>query len=135
MGVKPFLIVSSLELIIAQRLLRLLCPNCRIPGKPSSTALTQLTEKDRKKLAVVYEPKGCDQCHNIGYKGRKVVTEVMPFKSHLIRQLAYDCSNPDLIQAQAKAEGMVTISEGALKMVEEGATSLTEALTLYAAAD
>jgi type II secretory ATPase GspE/PulE/Tfp pilus assembly ATPase PilB-like protein len=56
----------------------------------------------------------------------------MPFKSHLIRQLAYQCSNPDLIQAQAQAEGMVTISDGALKLVAEGLTSLSEALTLYA---
>jgi type II secretory ATPase GspE/PulE/Tfp pilus assembly ATPase PilB-like protein len=77
-------------------------------------------------------PKGCDQCSGIGYKGRRVVAELMPFKSHLLRQLAYQCANPDLIQQQAQAEGMVTIGDAALNLVVDGSTSLAEALTLHA---
>jgi len=132
MGVKPFLIVSAIKLVIAQRLLRLLCPHCKVAAEPDPESLSQLAEAERTRLRQVYAPKGCARCEGLGYKGRRVVTEVMPFKSHAIRQLAYECANPDLILTQAKAEGMITISEGALKLAEEGLTSLSEAVSLHA---
>ncbi len=133
MGVKPFLIVAALKVAIAQRLIRLLCPHCKVQAPLDEELASQLAKEERKKLAKVFVkgPKGCDHCDGVGYKGRKAVLEVMTVKSHETRQLIMEAANPDKILERAKADGMVPLRDGAIDLVAQGLTSLEEAFTIY----
>src|SRR5262249_8969044 len=101
MGIKPYLIVAALKIVIAQRLIRLLCADCKVKAELNKDELLQLPEEAREKVRDSYGPKGCRQCGGIGYKGRKAIIEVLPVKSHEMRQLIFDCANPDKVAKQA----------------------------------
>lgn len=126
MGVEPYLIADSTVGIIAQRLVRRLCPKC----KREHT----LTEEDKKRLhlrgnaaPVIYEPhgKGCAFCNGTGYRGRIGVYEIMPVSPE-IRKVIASGGGADEIQKQALAEGMTTLRMGAAKLVLGGVTSIAE---------
>ncbi|MBI4374997.1 MAG: Flp pilus assembly complex ATPase component TadA [Elusimicrobia bacterium] len=131
MGIKPFLVIGALRLVVAQRLLRLLCPHCKVKTDPRSEEISHLSEDDWTSLKEVYGPKGCEQCKGIGYKGRIPVMEVMPVKSHEMRQMILECVNPDNIARRAVSEGMTTLAQSAINLVKSGQTSLSEALSVY----
>lgn len=131
MGVKPYLIVAALRLVVAQRLVRLLCPHCKVRGEMSPDQAVQLKPEERNGFRDLYIPQGCAQCKGIGYFGRKAVIEVMPIASHEMRELVMAGVNPETVRQRAIAEGMRTLRESALELAAQGLTSLAEALTIY----
>jgi type IV pilus assembly protein PilB len=126
MGVKPYAIASSVSLIIAQRLARRLCENCKEAIEVPKEALLKegFTPADLKEGKTVYHPKGCGQC-NGGYKGRVGIYQVMPVTETLGR-LIMEGGNSMQIAEQAKREGVADLRTSALKKVKDGVTSLEE---------
>ncbi|MBI3551671.1 MAG: Flp pilus assembly complex ATPase component TadA [Elusimicrobia bacterium] len=129
MGIKPYLIVASLRVIIAQRLVRLLCPDCKEEGALSVEEAALLSHQEKAELARVYVSSGCKNCSKTGYAGRKSIFEVMPIESAAIKKAVLDGSEEQILQ-QAKQEGMVPIRVGALELVKSGATSPNEAFKI-----
>lgn len=128
-GLPSYLVTASLRLIIAQRLVRKLCPNCKEPYEPEKNNLPANVELN---TPVVYKAKGCDKCNSIGYKGRSVVTEVILMDQQL-RELIYGGASQTQIMEAAKKKGTFSLLESGLKRVEEGVTSLAEVLSVAAA--
>ncbi len=126
MGVPAFNIASSVCLIIAQRLARRLCKQCKkVEDVPKETLLEEgFKEEDVKKGMKIYGPVGCDQCAN-GYKGRVGVYQVLPI-SDAIARLIMEGGNAMEIADQARKEGIPDLRESGLKKVMDGATSLEE---------
>ncbi|MBD3182130.1 secretion system protein E [Candidatus Poribacteria bacterium] len=124
LDVQPFLISASVTCVIAQRLVRKLCPNCKKPYKPSREVLDRL--KLPKKDYTFYEKNGCSICDDKGYKGRTGVYEVM-FMDDEIRELTSSLKDVKTIQQVAIRNGMRTLRQAALDKVIDGITSLEEA--------
>jgi type IV pilus assembly protein PilB len=126
MGVKPYAIASSVSLIIAQRLARRLCSNCKEPVDVPAEALLKegFTRPDVEKGITVFHAKGCSQCTN-GYKGRVGIYQVMPC-SETIGRIIMEGGNSLQIAAQAKVEGVADLRQSGLKKVKDGLTSLEE---------
>jgi type IV pilus assembly protein PilB len=126
MGVEPFLISAALEGVLAQRLIRKICPQCRTPYEPSEALLAQLGlsphEIGDKNF---YYGKGCDFCNNTGYKGRKGIYELLDVTDpirEMINQRA-----PSLVLRQKAIElGMVTLREDGLRSIFDGETTIEE---------
>ena len=129
MGVAPFNIASSVNLIMAQRLVRRLC-SCKAPmERPPTPALKKagFTDEDLAKEWTMYRPVGCDRCRGKGYKGRAGVYEVMPVSDEMQRIIMNNGNEVD-ISSQAYKEGMVDLRRAGLLKVMQGATSLEEIL-------
>ncbi len=126
MGVKPYAIASSVSLIIAQRLARRLCSNCKEPVDVPTDALLKegFTRADVQAGITVFHAKGCNQCTN-GYKGRVGIYQVMPC-TETIGRIIMEGGNSLQIAAQAKAEGVADLRQSGLKKVKDGLTSLEE---------
>jgi type IV pilus assembly protein PilB len=127
MGVAPFNIASAVLLIVAQRLARRLCPNCKKPANIPKEALLKAgyKETDLKDLRIYSpNPDGCDSCSH-GYKGRVGVYQVMPI-SEGISAIIMRGGNALDIEMQAKKDGIPDLRESALKKVRDGLTSLEE---------
>ncbi|MDZ7802417.1 type IV-A pilus assembly ATPase PilB [Thiohalophilus sp.] len=126
MGVPPYNIASAVNLIIAQRLARRLCNNCKEPQDiPRETLLEEgFTEEEIKTGFKIYGAKGCDQCTN-GYKGRLGIYQVMPISDALSR-LIMEGANAMQLADQAEKEGIPDIRKSGLKKVKDGLTSLDE---------
>ena len=125
MGIPPYNIASSVNLIIAQRLARRLCNNCKQPADIPKEALIEegFTEEDLKDLKL-YGPVGCDQCAD-GYKGRVGIYQVLPV-SEAIGRIIMENGNALNIADQAKKEGIADLRESGIKKVKDGVTSLDE---------
>jgi type IV pilus assembly protein PilB len=125
MGVPPFNIASSVHLIIAQRLGRRLCNNCKRPMDiPKPALLKAGFREDEIGTFTVYEPAGCDAC-NGGYKGRVGIYQVMPV-SEAIGEIIMRGGNQLDIEKQALKEGVADLRQSGLKKVKDGVTSLAE---------
>ncbi len=126
MGVKPYAIASSVSLIIAQRLARRLCGNCKEPVEVPAEALLKegFTRPDVEAGITIFHGKGCSQCTN-GYKGRVGIYQVMPC-SETIGRIIMEGGNSLQIAAQAKSEGVADLRQSGLKKVKDGLTSLEE---------
>ncbi len=126
MGVKPYAIASSVSLIIAQRLARRLCSNCKEPIDIPAEALLKegFTRADVESGLTIFHAKGCSQCTN-GYKGRVGIYQVMPC-SETIGRIMMEGGNSMQIAAQAKSEGVADLRQSGLKKVKDGLTSLEE---------
>jgi type IV pilus assembly protein PilB len=128
MGVEPFLISSSILGVLAQRLARTICTNCREAYAPPVEALHRLGLKpDQGEEILFYRGKGCDRCKGSGYKGRYGIFELMPM-SEAIRELVLKGASADQIRQQAVAEGMKTLADDGILKVLEGATTIDELL-------
>lgn len=128
MGVAPFNIASSVSLIMAQRLLRRLCPNCKkAVERPPVPALKKagFTDEDLEKDWQMYRPVGCESCRGKGFKGRIGVYEVMPITEEMQRVIMNNGTEVD-IQNMAYQEGMVDLRRAGLLKVMQGLTSLEE---------
>ncbi|MBO7554765.1 MAG: type IV-A pilus assembly ATPase PilB [Neisseriaceae bacterium] len=130
MGVAPFNIASSVNLIMAQRLLRRLCPSCKKPIKrPPDEALLEagFTEEDLAGKWQMYGPnlEGCDNCRGKGYKGRAGIYELMPVSDAIQRKIMENGTAVDLADI-AYREGMVDLRRAGLLKVMSGITSLEE---------
>ena len=126
MGVKPYAIASSVSLIIAQRLARRLCDNCKEPIDVPAEALLKegFSESDVEQGITIFHAKGCSQCTN-GYKGRIGVYQVMPVTETIGRIIMED-GNAIQIAEQAKRDGISDLRTSGLKKVKDGITSLEE---------
>jgi type IV pilus assembly protein PilB len=126
MGVPPFNIASAVNLIIAQRLARRLCENCKtVDDIPKEAMLEEgFTETQINEGLTLYKPAGCDQCDK-GYKGRVGVYQVMPISEEMGRIIMREGNAQDLAD-QAKKEGIPDLRESGLKKVMSGVTSLEE---------
>ena len=133
MGIEPFLVASSTNLIMAQRLVRRICNSCKTDVKLHAEALRELgiAEEEAKKIQFK-EGKGCVDCNNTGYKGRLGVYEVMPV-SPRIRDLILDRAATSEIKKQAVTEGMYTLRMDGLSKLKNGTTTAEEVLKETAA--
>ncbi|MHB1645586.1 MAG: type IV-A pilus assembly ATPase PilB [Candidatus Acididesulfobacter diazotrophicus] len=128
-GVESFLVASSLNLIIAQRLIRKLCNECKEPYKPDNILLKGFGFEDSNvSRNLFYKPKGCSACMNTGYKGRIAIYEVLTVTDD-IKDLIYKNANEFEIENLAvKNHKMITLSESAKEKFISGITSLEEIL-------
>ena len=121
-GVKPFLISSSVRGIMAQRLVRTICEQCKAPHAP--TAAEQNLVGTR---STVWKGAGCPTCGNTGYLGRKGIFELMNVNNDL-QHLIYDGATSTELRASARALGMCTLREDGLRKVADGITTINEVL-------
>ena len=126
MGVEPFLIASSLEAVLAQRLVRRICKSCRTAYEPPSALLHQLNidPVDIGNREFFYG-KGCDVCSNTGYKGRMGVYEWLRM-SEAVRDLVVQRASTMVIKQKALEQGMRTLRDDGLRAIFDGATSIEE---------
>jgi type IV pilus assembly protein PilB len=128
MGVEPFLISSTLEAVLGQRLLRSICPSCRTTYQPGETLLAQLGLSRR---AVgerdFYYGKGCDACNQTGYKGRKGIYELMKISDPL-RELINERAPTVTLKEKAIELGMITLRQDGLRSIFAGDTTIDEVL-------
>ncbi len=126
MGIEPFLVSSSTNLILAQRLVRQLCPHCKEEVKIHPEAMRELSIGNEDPFNI-FEARGCQKCSNTGYKGRIGLYEVMPISEEIREMILNRCSSNE-IKIQAINEGMLTLrADGVLKL-KNGSTSLEEVL-------
>ena len=124
MGCEPYLLADSIVGIIAQRLVRRLCPACKKPKAPTPDEREILGIPDGRE-AVVYEPCGCPQCDNTGYRGRIGVYEIMQISPKLKHCISHNRPAEE-IKEVAFSEGMRTLRMSATRYVYEGITSVAE---------
>ncbi len=129
MGVEPFLVTASLNLILAQRLCRKLCPACKAPGeKIEEQALLEAgVPPDKIGTFTIFQPAGCRECNDRGYRGRIAVYEVMPFWDGL-KELVINGASAAELKQEAIRLGMQTLRTAALNKMMEGVSTLEEAL-------
>lgn len=149
MGAEPFLVASTTNVIIAQRLVRKLCPDCRKEYKISEKELKifkesykmeeilntikkskilgdRLREKDQWENLKIYKPQGCEQCHE-GYRGRSGIFEVLEVDEDIKKMISQKATSTE-IEEKARTQGMLTMVEDGLSKVIQGITSLEEIL-------
>jgi type IV pilus assembly protein PilB len=128
MGVEPFLISSTLEAVLGQRLLRTICLNCRASCEPTRNVLDEV-EISRRELGSrkFYYGKGCDACNHTGYRGRKGIYELMKITDPL-RELINEHAPTVVLKQKAIELGMVTLRQDGLRSVFNGDTTFEEVL-------
>jgi type IV pilus assembly protein PilB len=128
MGVATFLITATLEAILAQRLVRRICTQCREENSPAEDMLYELGI-DPKKLngRKFYKGAGCDVCNNTGYKGRVGLFELMMVTDEMREMMMENCSEDDL-RRLAQRNGMVALRDAGLNFIFEGLTTVEEVL-------
>ena len=128
MGVEPFLISSAVILILAQRLVRKICMDCREPVKVHPQLLIDLgIPPDEVKSFQVYKGKGCPICNYSGYKGRIGLYEVMPMKEE-VKELVLSRASTSEVKKEAIRLGMKTLRQSGIMKIKEGVTSIEEIL-------
>ena len=128
MGIEPFLISSAVILILAQRLIRKICMDCREQIKPPSQLLIDLgIPPDEVKSFTVYKGKGCAICNGTGYKGRLGLYEVMTMKEE-IKELVLARASASEIKKEAIRTGMKTLRQSGLAKIKDGMTTIEEVL-------
>jgi general secretion pathway protein E len=128
MGIQGYLISSSLLGVVAQRLVRKLCRNCKKAYTPPPSELIQLgLEPEQHKNARFYSPKGCPNCLNTGFKGRNGIFEVLVIDEDL-RSLITRSGEMSAIRQMAKKKGMITLQQDGIDKIVRGITSVDEVL-------
>jgi type IV pilus assembly protein PilB len=128
MGIEPFLTASAVTLVVAQRLARRLCPDCREKYVPEAQALERVGFPfEPGRLPTIYRARGCRKCNGIGYRGRMGIHEVMTL-SETIERLTVENASADVIKRQAIEEGMLTLRQDGFEKVLLGQTSIEEIL-------
>lgn len=125
LGVERYLIASSLVAVLAQRLVRILCDECKIPR--------EIDEFEEKLLGIergtiVYDSCGCEACAGSGFRGRKAVGELMPIDSHIKEMINEAKSEQEIKNYAIKQLGMKTLKDSALKLLKEGKTTVAEVI-------
>jgi type IV pilus assembly protein PilB len=126
MGVPPFMITATVEAVLAQRLVRRICSDCRTEFEPSDELLMELqlpVEQARKYK--FYYGKGCPRCNNSGYKGRCGIYELLTITDD-IRDLIASNASTDELRNLARTQGMTTLREAGLKQIFDGVTTIDE---------
>jgi type II secretion system protein E len=128
MGVEPYLVASSIEAVLAQRLVRLLCPHCKVVD---DTPMAQ-TYRNRVGIppsATLYRAVGCRECRQTGYHGRRAIFEWMDTNAE-IRQMILVSASTDKIREAACRAGMTTLADDGRRLVQEGVTTIEEVLSV-----
>ena len=132
MGVGPYLVAAGLTCVVAQRLVRTLCPHCAVEDNRSRPLLQKLgCSEEVLEHATLKTPVGCDECRGTGYIGRRGVFEVLPVTDAVARLVLDHAPVPEIRKA-AVAEGMETLRTAALNCALAGETSLEEVLRAIA---
>jgi type IV pilus assembly protein PilB len=131
LGIPPLLLSSSLNLIIAQRVVRRLCSRCKVEVTPAPEMLDELA-LDRNGSVKFYQGEGCVSCNGTGYSGRVGVFEFLPLSKE-IRKLILRGASTHEIQAQGEAEGMKTLRQSGIEMVLRGETTIEQVLATTSA--
>jgi type II secretory ATPase GspE/PulE/Tfp pilus assembly ATPase PilB-like protein len=126
--VEPYLVASSLEAVLAQRLVRLLCPHCKVVDD-SPAARTYKARLKIPATTLVYQAVGCRECRNTGYHGRRAIFEWMDTNSE-IRGLILRNASTDLVRDAACRAGMRTLADDGCRLVKEGVTTIEEILSV-----
>ncbi|MDD3088155.1 MAG: ATPase, T2SS/T4P/T4SS family, partial [Candidatus Omnitrophica bacterium] len=129
-GIEPYMLAPSLLAVVAQRLVRRLCLDCKEAYEPTKEQLKTINLK----AELIYRAKGCAKCNNTGYRGRACIAEVMVANEE-IRSLINQRASFQKIREAAKANGMQTLYEAGLKKVEDGITSLEDAISVTLGAE
>ncbi|MDX9754403.1 MAG: GspE/PulE family protein [bacterium] len=126
MGIEPYLVASSLEAVLAQRLVRVLCPECKvIDDSPKADALKRRLEIPSD--CRIYKAMGCRACRQTGFHGRRGVFEMMDMNNEIREMILKDCSSGEIRDA-ARKHGMRVLSEDGWRLVTEGVTTIDEVL-------
>ena len=130
MEVPNYLVASCVKLVMAQRMVRKICPNCKTEVKvpPETLQMLGLSENEIKGVKV-YEGKGCAECNNTGFSGRTGIFEVMPISPEIERMIIAQGSSAEIKQ-KAMAEGMLTLRSAALEKLKKGITTVGEVLAV-----
>ena len=129
-GVQPFLVASSVRAIMAQRLVRRLCSNCKVPAELTETELRALRiEPGQLQETQVMNPVGCDQCRQIGYKGRMGIFEIFVIDDE-VRHMINKRSSTLMLRQRARELGMRTLREDGVRKVLAGLTSAEEVISI-----
>jgi general secretion pathway protein E/type IV pilus assembly protein PilB len=131
MGVEPYLVASSLEAVLAQRLVRVLCKHCKQPDD-SPTARTLKAQLDIPVNTTIYKSVGCRECRGTGFFGRHAIFEWMDSDND-IRQLILKSASTDQIRDAARRQGMKTLAEDGWRLVRIGITTVDEVLSVTTA--
>jgi len=126
LGIPSYLIASTLIAIVSQRLVRVICPKCRVKDEPSERDLARVGLAQTKKGEIsFFRGEGCKACGETGYRGRTGIFEILPFHQQM-RDLVVSKGSETDIRQLAVAKGMVTLGQAALAKVKAGVTTLSE---------
>ncbi len=128
MAIKPYLVASAIEAVLAQRLVRVICLSCKEKYEPTEEELKTINlTPDQLKKAKFHRGKGCEDCANTGYKGRIGIFELLVMTDK-IRELVFEKMSSSVIKEKAKALGMVTLREDGIKKILNGITTISEVM-------
>lgn len=130
MGVQPFLVASSIMAVLAQRLVRVVCPKCKYPYPPEPSEIAEfMLSEEQVANAQTFRGKGCNHCQHTGFRGRKAVHELMVMNA-TIREMAFNSEPSQNLRRQARLFGMKTLVEDAVDKALAGVTTFSEAYKL-----
>ncbi|WP_457639351.1 GspE/PulE family protein [Persephonella sp.] len=127
MGVEPFLIAASLEGVVAQRLVRKICENCKTQRKATQWEKEQIKRYTGKDVDLIHYGKGCEECLNTGFKGRIAIYEIMEIDEELRSSISKNVETYRL-RDMAREKGMKTLAEDGIRKVVDGITTVEEVL-------
>lgn len=126
LGIEPFLLTATIEGVVAQRLIRKTCLNCKTPFTPSESQLMELgLTPDDVKDKKFYYGKGCSKCNNTGYKGRTALFEIMTFNDE-VRELVMNHASTNVLRAAAQRSGMKLLRDAGMSAMYDGITTIDE---------
>jgi type IV pilus assembly protein PilB len=126
LGMEPFLITATLEAIVAQRLVRKICENCKEEYKPSDRELYELgLTREQVRGRTLFFGKGCEYCNHTGYRGRRGLFEIMILDDD-IRELIMKHASSNVLRKEARKRGMRTLRESGLLTIYDGVTTIEE---------
>jgi type IV pilus assembly protein PilB len=131
MGIEPYLVSSSLVGVVAQRLVRNICPRCKVPYRPSHSEMLLLKMKDPDPI---YKGEGCPTCNFTGYKGRSGIHEILVVSKE-IRELVNRGASIDQLQAMAMRQGTITLRQSCTDLVLSGVTTIEEMIKVTYSVD
>jgi general secretion pathway protein E/type IV pilus assembly protein PilB len=129
-GIKPFLLASSIRATIAQRLIRVICEQCKEPYTPAENELKALgVDAEQIRKTQIFKGKGCPACGMSGYKGRKGIFEIFVLREELL-EMIYRKATADELRAKARELGMRTLREDGIRKIVAGITTPEEVLSV-----
>ena len=135
MGVKPFLVASAVRAIMAQRLIRKVCPKCRVPYSPTDYEMEVLKlNPDEMKKSTMVRGNGCNECSRTGYRGRMGIYEIFSIDDE-IRRLIYEKVPSNVIRSRARELGMRTLREDGVRKIMAGITTPEEVISITSGDD
>jgi len=132
LGIEPYLVASTLEAVLAQRLVRRICESCRRPAELTAEQVAALGDS-ASLLGEVWDGEGCDECRGTGYRGRTGIYELLVMEPQLREAVLEDAVSAGRLQALAQEAGMKLLREDGLRVVAEGLTTVEEVLRVAGA--